>query len=79
MIDVTVPKSGMDAEDMGVGRILVAVGERVVPGQPLVEIETGKTTLELEAEVAGVVVEILLGPGEDANVGDVVLRLDDAS
>lgn len=79
MIDVTVPKSGMDSDNIGVGRILVAVGERVVPGQPLVELETAKATIELAAEIPGVVVEIVLGQGEDAEVGDVILRLDEAS
>ncbi len=79
MIDVTVPKGGLDAEGMGVGRFLVAVGDRVAPGQALIEIETGKASVEVEAEVAGVVHEILLEAGQDVNVGDVILRLDETA
>jgi 2-oxoglutarate dehydrogenase E2 component (dihydrolipoamide succinyltransferase) len=79
VIDVTVPKGGLDAEGMGVGRFLVGVGDRVAPGQALIEIETGKASVEVEAEVAGVVHEILLEAGQDVNVGDVILRLDETA
>jgi 2-oxoglutarate dehydrogenase E2 component (dihydrolipoamide succinyltransferase) len=48
-----------------------------VPGQPVAEIGTGKATVEVEAEAGGVVHEILLQPGQDVNVGDVILRLDE--
>lgn len=79
MIDVTVPKGGLTSETMEMGQILVEVGQRITPGQPVAEIETDKITVEVEADAGGVVQEILVGQGEAVNIGDVILRLDETA
>jgi pyruvate dehydrogenase E2 component (dihydrolipoamide acetyltransferase) len=48
---------------------LVAVGDTIVVGQPLAEIETEKAMVEYNAEVAGVVVRLLVEPGANVDVG----------
>jgi pyruvate/2-oxoglutarate dehydrogenase complex dihydrolipoamide acyltransferase (E2) component len=53
------------------------VGDRVVRGEPLVEVETDKVTVEMEALRSGVLVEIVHGPGAEVRVGDVIGYLDD--
>ena len=51
MTDVKIPKLGMSTVEVDVAKWLVGVGARVAVGTPLVEIETEKATVEVEAEV----------------------------
>jgi pyruvate/2-oxoglutarate dehydrogenase complex dihydrolipoamide acyltransferase (E2) component len=62
------PKWGTGMNEGTIVRWMKAVGEVVAAGEPLVEIETAKSVQELEAPASGVLVEILLGEGEDAEV-----------
>ncbi len=55
---------------------LKRVGDRVTAGEPIAEIETDKTTVELEAPVTGVLEDIRVAPGtEDVAVGAVLAVL----
>jgi len=63
--------------DLGEGLIeatvlewLVAVGDQVERNQPLVEVETTKSALELPSPQAGRVARIYGEPGEKINVGE---------
>jgi pyruvate/2-oxoglutarate dehydrogenase complex dihydrolipoamide acyltransferase (E2) component len=53
------------------------VGDQVVKGEPLVEVETDKVTVEMEALRSGVLVEIIHGPEAEVSVGVVIGYLDD--
>jgi pyruvate dehydrogenase E2 component (dihydrolipoamide acetyltransferase) len=53
----------------------VAVGDTVRVNQPLVEIETAKSLVELPAPWDGVVVEILVEPGTTVEVGAPIIRI----
>lgn len=75
MTDVHIPKMGMSTVEVDIREVLVEVGERVEAGEALVEIEGEKSTFEVEAPVAGVVSEILVADGDEAQVGDVVVRI----
>ena len=57
------------------GRIaswLKNVGDPVVRGEPLAEIETDKATIDLEAKTAGTLIEITRKQGEEVLVGNVI-------
>ena len=56
---VVLPKMGLTAEDGEIVRWLVQVGEPVRAGQPLVEVETYKATVEVEAPADGVLRRVL--------------------
>lgn len=63
--------------DLGEGLIeatvlewLVAAGDHVERNQPLVEVETAKSALELPSPQTGKVVRIHGGPGDKINVGE---------
>jgi pyruvate/2-oxoglutarate dehydrogenase complex dihydrolipoamide acyltransferase (E2) component len=58
---------------------LVVPGDHVERNQPLVELDTSKSALELPSPQAGRVVRIYGEPGETINVGDplVVFEVDD--
>lgn len=55
MTAVTLAQLSIAMEDGKVGRWLVADGERVSAGQPVVEVETDKATIEIEAPADGLI------------------------
>jgi pyruvate/2-oxoglutarate dehydrogenase complex dihydrolipoamide acyltransferase (E2) component len=68
-------KMGALGYDMDTGKIvrwLKRVGEPVVRGEPILEVETEKTTIEMEALHSGTLVEIVHGVGAEVAVGEVV-------
>ena len=57
---VVMPQAGQDLETGVVKRWLKAEGEKVTRGEALVEVETEKITLDVEAPAAGVLLKILV-------------------
>lgn len=66
--EVIMPKAGMSMEEGTVVRWLKAEGEPVQKGEPLLEIETDKAVMELEAEASGILLKILAQEGETVPV-----------
>ena len=58
------PKLGMNQEEGEVVSWLVAEGDEVTEGQPIVEVETDKATVELESTATGVLGRIVAGEGD---------------
>ncbi len=67
---------GYDMESGRVDTWLKQVGDRVERGEPIVEVETDKATIEMEATHSGTLVEIVAEPGQDVPVGEVIAYLD---
>lgn len=74
-MDVVLPKWGMTMQEAVVGEWLVAVGDEVTEGQPLVTVESDKVDADVESPGSGVIAEILVPTGETAEVGAVIARL----
>lgn len=74
-MDIILPKWGMTMQDGTIAEWLVAVGDTVVEGQAVALVETEKVETELESPGGGVVAELLVEPGETAEVGAVIARL----
>ena len=74
-----IPKVGLVMETVKVVRWLKSVGDTLTPGEPLVEVESEKSVVELEATVAGRLVEILVQVDEEASVGDRIAWVESAS
>lgn len=68
-IIVRMPEIATGTDAAAIAGWLVAVGDSVAVGQPLVEIETEKATVEFEAESAGTLAGTLLEPGTNVPVG----------
>jgi len=64
-------------EEGTVLRWLKQVGEEVRVGEELVEIETDKAAMGYEADVAGTLLEIVVGEDETAPVGALIARIGD--
>jgi sugar O-acyltransferase (sialic acid O-acetyltransferase NeuD family) len=70
--EVILPKLGMNMESAKIVRWLKGEGDTVSTGDVLAEVETDKTTTELEAEAAGVLRKVLAGEGEQVAVSQVL-------
>lgn len=66
------PKLGMNQEEGEIVSWLVSEGDEVTKGQPIVEIETDKSTVELESTVTGVIARILHGEGDIVPINGVL-------
>ena len=62
--EIRVPKIGVSATNASIGRWFKRVGDPVSLDEPLVEIETDGTTVEVTAPATGVLSDILLRDGE---------------
>ncbi|HTE19277.1 MAG TPA: pyruvate dehydrogenase complex E1 component subunit beta [Armatimonadota bacterium] len=74
-VPVLIPNQGLTVEEAKIVRWLVRAGDRVRAGQPLYEIETDKVVVEVEAELAGVVDEIVVREDETRPLGTCVAWL----
>ena len=77
-IEVLIPRLGSSDEssEVKILRWLKRQGERVESGEPLLEVETDKVNVEIEAPAAGVLAEIRANEGETARFNSVVALLD---
>ena len=67
------PDLGEGLTEGEVARWLVSVGDEVAEDQPLVEIQTDKTTVEIPSPAAGKVAQILVDEGKVVPVGTVLV------
>lgn len=72
MPEVIMPKMGDAMEEGTILQWLVSEGDEVAEGDALVEIETDKVSMELEAEDAGTLAQIIAQDGADVPVGDAI-------
>ncbi len=70
--DVIMPALGMAQETGKLLRWLKADGDTIVKGEPLMEVETDKVTVEVEAPADGRLAAIRAAEGEDVQVGSTV-------
>lgn len=72
---VILPALGMAQETGRIVRWLKAEGEQVTQGEPLVEIETDKATVELEAPASGFLSAITAAANDEVPVGNVIAEI----
>lgn len=77
--DVRLVQFGMGMIEGTVVRWLKQVGDTVAEREPLVEIDAEKVTAEMESPLSGVLVEILVGPGETVPVRAVLGRIEEGA
>ena len=78
-MDIKVPALGENITSAEVTRVLVKAGDPVAVDQALIELETGKATMELPSPAAGRVGEVRVKPGDQVNVGQTILTLETAA
>jgi pyruvate dehydrogenase E2 component (dihydrolipoamide acetyltransferase) len=74
-VEIVMPRLSDSMEEGTVARWLVEEGAQVARGQPLVEIDTDKATMEYESESDGTLLQILVAEGETAPIGAPIARI----
>ena len=80
-VDVIMPAMGATQETGRLVRWLKQEGASVVEGEALMEVETDKSVVEVEAPASGVLARVAASPGDDVPVGRtiaLILRPDEA-
>jgi pyruvate dehydrogenase E2 component (dihydrolipoyllysine-residue acetyltransferase) len=78
-VAVAMPNLGYDMEEGTVSRWLKTVGDFVERGDVIAEIETDKTTVEMESLASGTLVEICVEAGGAARVGEAIAWLEESA
>jgi pyruvate dehydrogenase E2 component (dihydrolipoamide acetyltransferase) len=79
MADVQMPRLSDSMETGKILRWLKKEGEDVKKGEPLVEIESDKANIEVEAYAAGKLSKIVVPEGESAPIGAVIAQIGDGA
>ena len=74
-VEIVVPTLGESVSEATVAKWLKKVGDTVAVDEPLVELETDKVTLEVNATSAGTLSEIVADTGATVKVGAVLGRM----
>src|SRR3954464_1873326 len=77
MTNIVVPELGESVVEARVARWLKKEGDRVELGEPVVEPETEKIDLELNADRRGVISSIKRQEGEDVKIGELLAVLEE--
>ena len=75
LVDIGMPRLSDSMEEATILRWLKEPGDAVARGEPLVEVETDKATVVYEAELDGVLEEIVAAEGETVALGAVIARV----
>ncbi len=73
--DVIMPALGMAQETGTLLQWLKAPGDAVIQGEPLMEVETDKATVEVEAPASGILSDVTAQPGDVIPVGKTIARI----
>ncbi len=70
------PELGENISQGDLVRLMIAPGDKVSEGQPVMELETDKAVVEVPSSVSGVVKELKVKEGEKIKVGQVIFTLE---
>ncbi|MFN3196986.1 MAG: 2-oxoglutarate dehydrogenase complex dihydrolipoyllysine-residue succinyltransferase [Bradymonadia bacterium] len=76
-VELKIPPVGESITEVTIGEWLKEKGEWVAQDEPVVVIETDKVNMEVPAPVSGIITEILLNAGDEAQVGDLLGHMEE--
>ena len=79
MVDVMIPQIGESITSVFIARWLKKPGEMVHEGDPVVELDSDKASMEVPAPTSGVLSEALAEEGDEIDIGAVVARIDETA
>lgn len=74
--EVKVPQLGESVTEATIGQWFKKVGEAVAQDEPIVELETDKVAMEVNAPIAGVISELVANEGDTLEVGALLAMID---
>ena len=78
-IPIEMPKLGYDMDSGKVAGWLKRVGDVITRGDVIAEIETDKSTVEMEAVASGTLAEIVHDAGAEVPVGEPIAWIEDGA
>ena len=75
-VDVIMPRLGQEMERGTITEWYKQEGNLVNKGEVLFQVETGKATMDVDAEVTGVLAKILVAENVEVPVGQVVAMIE---
>jgi pyruvate/2-oxoglutarate dehydrogenase complex dihydrolipoamide acyltransferase (E2) component len=78
MTEIRIPKVGMSTLDVEVTEVRATVGQAVSATDILITVAADKIDMDIEAQVAGTITEILVAEGDVIDVGKVFAHIDPA-
>ena len=75
-VEIKVPALGESVTEATVAKWLVRAGDQVAIDQPLCELETDKVTVEVNATVAGAIVDLAVEEGASVQVGGLLCHIE---
>ncbi|HBV00439.1 MULTISPECIES: 2-oxoglutarate dehydrogenase complex dihydrolipoyllysine-residue succinyltransferase [Thalassospira] len=73
--EVKVPALGESVSEATVAKWYKKVGDAVAADEPIVELETDKVTVEVNSPVAGAIAELVVGEGDEVEVGALIAMI----
>ncbi|MFC4403092.1 2-oxoglutarate dehydrogenase complex dihydrolipoyllysine-residue succinyltransferase [Gracilibacillus xinjiangensis] len=77
MKEIKVPELAESITEGTIAEWLVNEGDSVEKGDPICELETDKVNVEVNADYAGIVAELVRVTGDDVEVGEVIAKIDE--
>lgn len=75
--DIKIPSLGESVSEATIAKWLKKVGDSVKQDEPIVELETDKVTLEINAPKAGALTEIIAAVGASVKVGAIIGKINE--
>jgi pyruvate/2-oxoglutarate dehydrogenase complex dihydrolipoamide acyltransferase (E2) component len=75
-VSVTIPDVGMGVTEVTIVRWLKQVGDHVEAGDAIAEMETAKSTLEVEAPATGILSQILVQVDDTVDPGTEIATIE---
>lgn len=76
--EIKMPQISEDAESGTIVEIMVSEGDTIEEEQSIIAVESDKASVEVPAEAGGKVKEIKVSEGDEINIGDIILILEDS-
>jgi len=77
MKKIVIPDVAMGDAEVDINKWFVKVGDKVKKGDALVEVESEKATVSVEAEGDGIVTKILSKEGDVTSIGQVIGEIEE--
>ena len=74
--EILLPDLGEGIEGAEVSEVSVSVGTKVHKDETVLVLESDKASMEIPTEVSGVILEILVSPGDEVTTGQLLIKIE---
>jgi pyruvate/2-oxoglutarate dehydrogenase complex dihydrolipoamide acyltransferase (E2) component len=78
MRNIVIPKMGMGTTEVEIFKWKVKEGDYIKEGDPIAEIESEKTSFEINSEYNGIIDKILVKEGDMVEIGGTICTLNES-